>query len=181
MDAFSIGQCELTFDEYDAFARKTGRQLLSAIGLGRGRRPVINVSWNDATAYSKWLSQQTGKRYRPPTEAKWEYAARAGTTTPFRTGRCVTTRPTNYGGNYDYNKCGANPGHYRNRAVAAGSLPANLWGLHGVLANILVWTCSSYNRNSSGDQSRCGTDDARALRGGLCSIAPELVRTAVRA
>jgi formylglycine-generating enzyme required for sulfatase activity len=67
---FAIGRYAITFDEYDVFARLTNRQLPADEGWGRGRRPVINVSWEDAVAYAEWLSQQTGKRYRLPTEAE---------------------------------------------------------------------------------------------------------------
>jgi formylglycine-generating enzyme required for sulfatase activity len=75
---FAMARYETTFDEYDRFAQATGRPLPKDEGWGRGTRPVINVSWDGATAYAQWLSQQTGKRYRLPTEAEWEYAARSG-------------------------------------------------------------------------------------------------------
>ncbi len=75
---FRIGMHEVTFGDYDVFARASGRTLPDDKGWGGGQQPVINVSWNDAVAYAEWLSKQTGKRYRLPTEAEWEYAARAG-------------------------------------------------------------------------------------------------------
>ena len=75
---FAMARYETTFDEYDRFAQATGRELPKDEGWGRGLRPVINVSWDDAKAYAQWLSQQTGKHYRLPTEAEWEYAARSG-------------------------------------------------------------------------------------------------------
>jgi hypothetical protein len=86
---FAMSRYEVTFDEYDVFARTTGREQPADEGWGRGRRPVINVSWEDAVAYAKWLSEQTGKRYRLPTEAEWEYVARAGTETAYWWGQYV--------------------------------------------------------------------------------------------
>jgi hypothetical protein len=79
--AFRIGRSEVTFAEYDRFALATGRRPPSDQGWGGGQRPVINVSWEDAVAYAQWLSKRTGKPYRLPTEAEWEYAARAGSST----------------------------------------------------------------------------------------------------
>ena len=123
--AFAIGRTEVTFAQYDRFAAATGREKPDDAGWGRGERPVINVSWHDAVAYTEWLSAQTGHPYRLPGEAGWEYAARAGTTGPFWTGDCIHTDQANYDGNYDYAGCGARTGVYRARTVPAGSLPPN--------------------------------------------------------
>ena len=96
--ALAIGCYAVTFEAYDRFAEATGRERPDDTGWGRGRRPVINVSWRDAVAYAEWLSQQTGKRYRLPTEAEWEYAARAGTSTSYWWGDEVGENRANFRG-----------------------------------------------------------------------------------
>lgn len=87
---FAIGRYEVTFEEYDRFAAATGRGLPGDNGWGRGRLSVIGVSWNEAMDYAEWLSEQAGKRYRLPSEAEWEYAARGGTETVYWWGNKTT-------------------------------------------------------------------------------------------
>ena len=112
----AIGRYEVTFEEYDKFAQATGRQLPNDGGGGRGRQPVINFSWEEAVEYGKWLSTQTGKRYRLPTEAEWEYAARGGAETTFWWGNQMKSGMANCVG------CGS---EWDNKVTApVGSFPA---------------------------------------------------------
>jgi formylglycine-generating enzyme required for sulfatase activity/tRNA A-37 threonylcarbamoyl transferase component Bud32 len=172
--AFAISKYEVTFEEYDRFAEATKREKPSDKRWGRGRRPIINVTWNDAVAYAEWLSQQTGKSYRLPTEAEWEYAARAGTTTPFYFGETISTDQANYK---------VRKGVYRGKTVEVGQFPANAWGLHDMHGNVWEWTCSVYNENYDGGEQRCvepNTSGLRALRGGSWGNSPGGVRAAFR-
>jgi len=185
LSPFAIGKTEVTFAQYDAFCAATGRPLPGDHGWGRGERPVINVSWEDAVAYAAWLSNETGTTYRLPTEAEWEYAARAGTTTPFWTGQCIKTDQANYDGNYDYAGCGAKTGVYRNWTLRVGSLPANPWGLHEVHGNVWEWVQDAYHTSYQGAPAdgrawEAGGSSARVVRGGSWGNQPGNLRVADR-
>jgi formylglycine-generating enzyme required for sulfatase activity len=182
---FAIGKYAVAFEEYDCFAEATGRKLPDDQGWGRGRRPVINVSWHDAVAYAAWLSEQTGKSYRLPTEAEWEYAARAGTTTPFWAGRCIHTDQVNYYGHHDYHGCGAKTGVFRGETMEVGSLPANPWYLHEVHGNVWEWVQDGWHNNYRGAPVdgrawETGGGLGRVLRGGSWVDEPRVVRSASR-
>ena len=186
--AFELGKYEVTFEEYDLFAEATGRPTPGDEGWGRGKRPVINVSWEDAQAYAAWLSERTGQQYRLPTEAEWEYAARAGTTTLFSTGECIHTDQANYDGNYDFNDCGANTGVYRQTTVPVNQLLPNPWGLHHVHGNVWEWTQDCWHDSYNGApvdgtawlEGESGDCDRRVVRGGGWYSEPDFVRSAIR-
>jgi formylglycine-generating enzyme required for sulfatase activity len=185
---FAIGRYAVAFAEYDCFAEATGRRKPHDHGWGRGNRPVVSVAWNDAVAYAAWLSEQTGAAYRLPTEAEWEYAARAGTTTAFWTGECIHTDNANYNGNHDYGECGATTGVYRRETLPVGSLPANPWGLHEVAGNVDEWTADCWHESYNGapnDGSVWGDGDVgdcarRVVRGGGWNNNPWRLRSASR-
>ena len=159
---FAMGKFEVTFAEYDKFAEATGRKKPDDRGWGRGNRPVINVSWNDATAYTKWLSNQTGKTYRLPTEAEWEYAARAGTETKYWWGNDIGKNRAACDG------CGAKWGWDAKRMTApVGSFEANQFGLYDTAGNLWEWTCSEYTSKYNDKEKQCVTTGNRlSLRGG---------------
>src|SRR5262249_48685014 len=104
-------------------------------GWGRARRPVINVSWDDAHAYIAWLSQETGRAYRLPSEAEWEYACRASTTSRYSFGDAITPRNANYDAS----------GLGRTREV--GAYPANPWGLYDMHGNVWEWVEDDWHDN----------------------------------
>lgn len=165
--AFEIGKYEVTFDEYDAFANATKRQLPNDRGWGRGKRPVINVSWNDAQDYVQWLSKQTGKKYRLPTEAEWEYAARAGSQTRYWWGDDIGQN------NAVCDGCGS---EWDNKKTApVGSFKPNTFGLYDTAGNVLEWTQDcwhGYYNNAPSDGSAwqdkgAGDCSRRLVRGGV--------------
>ena len=187
VDAFSIGRYEVTFTEYDRFAAATGRSRPDDSGWGRGRRPVINVSWYDAMEYARWLSGETGRRYRLPTEAEWEYAARAGTHTSRYWGN-DSSQTCDYANVADLTAKGTysdltihfcRDGHVHTAPV--GGYRANGYGLHDMAGNVWEWTCSEYDAGYGGAEKRCasGSDGHRVLRGGSW-YSPWRVRSAIR-
>jgi formylglycine-generating enzyme required for sulfatase activity len=182
---FDIGKHEVTFAEWGACVADGGCNEPSDSGAeGRDSQPVVNVSWQDAQAYVSWLSKKTGKRYRLPTEAEWEYAARAGTTTPFSFGKTISTAQANYDGRYTYGPRGSK-GEYRERTVPVGSLPANPWGLHEVHGNVweLVEDCWHESYQGAPQDGRAWVEAScteRVLRGGSLNNRPQDLRSAIR-
>jgi formylglycine-generating enzyme required for sulfatase activity len=182
---FAVGAFAVTFDEWDACVVDGGCDGYrpSDQGWGRGRRPVINVSWHDAKAYVEWLSRKTGRTYRLLSEAEREYAARAGTATPFWWGSSISTEQANYDGNFVYG--GGPNGEYRQRTLSVESFQPNPWGLYQVHGNVLEWTedCSNDNYNgapSDGSAWISGDCSRRALRGGSWYFSPDFARSAFR-
>lgn len=175
--SFELSKYEVTFEEYDAFTDATGRERAEDEGWGRGRRPVINVSWEDAVAYTQWLSSQTGERYRLPSEAEWEYAARAGSTTQYSWGDDIGVNRANCSG------CGS---QWDNRQTApVGSFSANRWGLHNMHGNVRERVQDCWNDNyqgapTDGSAWESGKCNRRVLRGGSWISEPWYLRSASR-
>lgn len=167
----ALSRYPVTFDDYQQFCEATGRQWPSDEGWGRGKRPVINVDWLDALAYCDWLSMQTGFRYRLPTEAEWEYAARAGAMGAFCVGDLLTPAEA----------CFSPDGPAMTTPV--GRYPANAWGLHDVHGNVWEWTGSEYDQHYEGAERAFMVHDQtgqRVLRGGAWSNPASLLRVAFR-
>jgi formylglycine-generating enzyme required for sulfatase activity len=139
-------------------------------------RPVEKVRWYNAVAFCKRLSQKTGKTYRLPSEAEWEYACRAGTTTPFHFGETITTDLANYNGNYTY---GQRPkGVYRKETREVGSFGvANNFGLYDMHGNVWEWCQDNWHSNYEGESTDGSAD---MLRGGSYDEDPDYCRSACR-
>jgi formylglycine-generating enzyme required for sulfatase activity len=173
---FAIGRYEVTFEEYDRFAEATGKEKPDDQGWGRGLRPVINVSWEEATAYAAWLSLQTGQQYRLPTEAEWEYAARAGTESQYWWGNEILSNKAN---------CNGCNSQWDNKKTApVGSFSKNAFGLYDTVGNVWEWTCSEYERQYAGKEQECinnkNSQTELVIRGGSCFNQPKDVRAANR-
>jgi len=139
LDNFSISKYEVTFEEYDWFAGATGKKLPDDNNWGRGKRPVINVSWYNAVAYTEWLSEQTGYTYRLPSEREWEYAAAANSETTYWWG---------YKLEKNYANCAICGSEWDGRQTSpVGSFKANKFGLHDVIGNVMEWTLTCFRSN----------------------------------
>jgi len=186
---FALGKYAITFAEWDA-AIAAGAKLEKPgdQGWDRDRRPVINVNWNDAKAYIAWLNDKLGLEgrrdaYRLPSEAEWEYACRAGTTTPFSFGATISTAQANYDGFWSYGA--GKKGEKRGQTTPVGSFSANAFGLHDMHGNVWEWCEDTWEANYVGaptDGSAWLTGDAsfRVLRGGSWSREPRILRSAYR-
>ena len=181
---FALAKTEVTFAQWAACVAAGGcRHRPDDGGWGRGNRPVINVSWNDAQEYVRWLSRETGQSYRLPSEAEWEYAARAGTTTRFHTGHCITTDQANFDG--DHPASGCPRGQDRSRTVPVGSFAPNAFGLHDMHGNVWEWVQDCWNGSyrgapSNGSAWMSGDCGRAVLRGGARNNHGQYLRSANR-
>ena len=151
--------------------------------IDRWQRPVEQVKWTEAVEFCERLSKLTGKDYRLPSESEWEYACRAGTTTPFYFGETITPELVNYDGNYTYGK--SPKGEYRKETTPVGQFPPNAFGLYDMHGNIYEWCQDVYHDNYNGaptDGSAWEIDDInqRVYRGGSWFFIPRLCRSASR-
>ena len=177
---FRLGKYEVTFAQWDACVADggCGGYQPDDSGWGRGNRPVFDVSWTDAQSFINWLNGKTGGGYRLPTEAEWEYAARAGSTTQFSWGNSIGSNRANCwqpecGDDYKY-------------TAPVGSFPANAWGLHNMHGNVLEWVQDCRNDSSyegaptDGSAWESGRCTWRVIRGGSWSDNPWSLRSANR-
>jgi formylglycine-generating enzyme required for sulfatase activity len=148
-------------------------------------RPVEQVDWDEVTEFCQRLSAKTGKTYRLPSEAEWEYACRAGTTTPFHFGDLPSVALMNYDGNYTYND--SPKGEYRGQTVEVGSFPSNNFGLCDMHGNVWEWCEDDWHNSYEGaptdgsawlEENR--TETKRLLRGGFWNDFPRYCRSAYR-
>lgn len=188
-EPFAISKFEITFAEWDQCVAKGGcTHKPDDEGWGRGRQPVVNISWSDAKAYVKWLADSTGQSYRLASEAEWEYAARGLTSAeapavPFSTGTTIGYKQANYDANFVYGP--GRIGVYRQKPIEVGSLPRNAFGLHDMHGNVWEWVEDCYRpdyRNAPADGSAVSSADCklRILRGGAWNYYPWALRSAYR-
>ena len=201
---FAVGVYEVTRVEFGRFVRETGHSTSNACWTYEGGKweersgwswrtpgfnqaeshPVVCVSWEDAQAYVRWLSGETGEAYRLLSESEWEYVARAGTTGPFHFGATLSTAQANYDGNYTYGS--GRKGRYRERTEPVGSFPANAYGVHDVHGNVWEWVEDCWHDGYGGAPGdgrawTVGRDcSRRVLRGGSWDYSPGGVRSAYR-
>jgi formylglycine-generating enzyme required for sulfatase activity len=178
---FAVSKSDVTFADWDACVSVGGcpqEGRAADAGWGRGTRPVIYVSWDDAQAYAAWLSRMTGKTYRLLTEAEWEYAARAGSPTAYYWGDEIGKGNAN---------CAGCSSQWDNRQTSpVGSFKPNAFGLYDMAGNVWQWVQDCYHPNYDGappDGSAWTSGDCssgRVLRGGSWDNTPQNLRSAVR-
>jgi formylglycine-generating enzyme required for sulfatase activity len=157
-------------------------------GMGRGADyPIEQINWHNATEFCRKLSDQTGQQYQLPSEAQWEYACRANTTTAYHFGTTITPDLVNYNGEYPYN--GAAPGKNRAQATPVGTFSANGLGLHDMHGNVWEWCLDEYQPNYQTasidgsavvDSGSIDLNAKRVMRGGSWDYVAKGCRSAVR-
>jgi formylglycine-generating enzyme required for sulfatase activity len=174
---YAVSKFEITFEEWDECVSVGGCDAVSDSGFGRGKQPVVNVSWNHAQQYVAWFSKMTGRTYRLLTEAEWEYAARAGAETTYPWGDDVGKRNANCYG------CGSPWGHKSTAPV--GQFAANAFGLQDMNGNVWEWCEDAWHPDYEGApydgrawQAEVSSD--RVLRGGSWNDDPQNIRSAAR-
>ena len=174
----AICQYPLTFEDYDLYVSAMGAERPGAQGWGRGRRPVINVNWHDAKGYAAWLSEQTGKTYRLPSESEWEYAARAGTETAYSWGDEIGVNRAN---------CDGSGSKWSDRQTSpVGSFAPNGFGLYDMHGNVWEWVEDCWHGNYEGASSdgsawtSGGHISYAVVRGGSWSDYPRILGSANR-
>jgi len=179
----AVGKYDVTWSEYNACVSDGACPVAKDDGFGGGSRPVTNVSWEDARQYTTWLSGKTGKAYRLLSEAEWEYAVRAGTSTPFSTGATISPRQANYNGNYTYGR--GERGTYLGKTAPVGSYDANAFGLYDMHGNVWQWVEDCYEAGystqpSDGSALTKSSCSYRVFRGGSWFYEPKVLRSANR-
>ena len=173
LDSFAVGRYPVTFSEYDAFCTATGRDKPQDQGWGRDRRPVINVSWEDAAAYCTWMSEQSGENYRLLTEAEWEYACRAGSSTEY----CFGDDEMQLA---EYAWYDENSGR---KTHPVGEKQANAFGLYDMHGNVWEWVQdwhAEYSQNPQNNPHGPESGSIRVCRGGSWSLVAVLCRSGCR-
>jgi len=173
----AAGRYAITFDEWDYFASLTEHAYMpNDNGYGRGRQPVINVSWHDARAYIEWARDLSGKPYRLLSESEWEYAARAGSQTSYWWGEEAVRKFANY-----------DPGDEERRygPTKSGETQANMWGLHDFHGNVWEWVEDCWHSShemtpTTGEPFVSANCSHRVLRGGAWNVGPSGMRSASR-
>ncbi len=182
--SFNLMKHEVTFAQFDIYVEQTDAEKPKDEGWGRGNRPVINVNWTEASDYASWLSEITGTRFRLPSEAEWEYAARAGSETKYPWGGSGLREKANYGKDICCNGQASGPDKWVNSSPV-GSFPANQFGINDMHGNVWEWVQDCWNDSYNGapnDGSAWLSGDCKRhlLRGGSWSSVPDYLRSANR-
>jgi formylglycine-generating enzyme required for sulfatase activity len=182
---FSVSKFEITFEEWDLCVNDggCGGYRPDDEGWGRGKQPIMNISWLDAKSYVDWLSKKTGKLYRLLSESEWEYAARAGTSTTFAVGNSISPNLANYNASIDGSE---HPQLNRQKTLQVGSFRPNDFGLYDMFGNVSEWVEDCWNEDytigvpNDGSAWLQGKCNGRVVRGGSWEDSEAELRSAAR-